>query len=60
MDQVRFLHRQAEECRRAADDLPEGSARQGLLQLARHYDAEARRLNLGAAIPAQAAASASS
>jgi hypothetical protein len=46
MDQVRFLHNQAEQCRRAAGDLADGAARRGLEQLARHYDREARRLNL--------------
>jgi hypothetical protein len=49
MDQVRFLHHQASECRRAASDLADGAARRGLEQLARHYDREARRLNLNLA-----------
>jgi hypothetical protein len=50
MDQVRFLHHQAEQCRRAAGDLADGAARRGLEQLARHYDREARRLNLEVAL----------
>jgi hypothetical protein len=43
MDQIRFLHEQAEECRRAANDLADSEARRGLQQLARHYEQEARR-----------------
>jgi hypothetical protein len=46
MDEIRFLHRQAEACRQAAQDAGDESARRGLVQLAGHYEAEARRLNL--------------
>jgi hypothetical protein len=46
MDQIRFLHEQAEECRRAANDLADSEARRGLQQLARHYEQEARRVNV--------------
>ena len=46
MDEVRFLHRQADECRRAANDIADEQARRGLQQLASHYEREARRLNL--------------
>jgi hypothetical protein len=45
MDQIRFLHQQAEECRRAASDLSDSEARRGLQQLAKHYEQEARRAN---------------
>lgn len=47
MDQIRFFHQQAEECRRAAEDLSDGEARRALQQLARHYEQEARRANAG-------------
>jgi hypothetical protein len=46
MDPMKFLHQQAEECRRAARDLSDSEARRGLQQLARHYEQELRRLNL--------------
>jgi hypothetical protein len=46
MDEIRFLHQQADECRRAADDVAHSFERRGLRQLARHYEQEARRLNL--------------
>ena len=47
MDDVRFLHHEAEECRRMARDPATGPVRyRQLLQLAEHYDKEARRLNL--------------
>jgi len=46
MDDIRFLHHQAEKCRTAALETADAGARQGLQQLARHYDREARRLNL--------------
>jgi hypothetical protein len=46
MDEIRFLHRQAEDCRRAARDVEQPLERRGLQQLADHYEREARRLNL--------------
>ncbi|HMC93004.1 MAG TPA: hypothetical protein VKI45_11135 [Allosphingosinicella sp.] len=46
MDEIRFLHRQAEDCRRAARDVAQPLERRGLEQLADHYEREARRLNL--------------
>lgn len=46
MDEIRFLHQQAEECRRAARDMSRTLERRGLEQLADHYEREARRLNL--------------
>jgi hypothetical protein len=46
MDEIRFLHRQAEECRRAAREKAPALERRGLEQLADHYEREARRLNL--------------
>jgi hypothetical protein len=46
MDEIRFLHRQAEECRRAAAEIGHSFEQHGLKQLARHYEEEARRLNL--------------
>jgi hypothetical protein len=46
MDEIRFLHREAEECRRAANGLSNSEARRGLQQLAKHYEQEARRLNV--------------
>jgi hypothetical protein len=46
MDDIRLLHRQAERCRGAALEALDEEARRGLQQLARHYDREARRLNL--------------
>lgn len=46
MDELHFLRREAEQCRRAAGDLADSDARRGLEQLARHYDREAKRLNV--------------
>ena len=46
MDEVRFLHAQAEQCRTAAAQAAHSHERKGLLQLAGHYEREARRLNL--------------
>ena len=46
MDEIRFLHQQADECRRAAEDMSHSFERRALRQLARHYEQEARRLNL--------------
>jgi hypothetical protein len=46
MDEIGFLHRQAQACRQAAQEAGDDSARRGLAQLAGHYEAEARRLNL--------------
>lgn len=46
MDEIGFLHREAQECRRAANDLSDSEARRGLQQLAKHYEQEARRLNV--------------
>jgi hypothetical protein len=46
MDEIRFLQRQAEECRRAAQEAAGAREAQGLTQLARHYEREARRLSL--------------
>lgn len=46
MDEIRFLHRQAEECRLAARAMSHTFERRGLEQLAAHYEREARRLNL--------------
>jgi len=46
MDEIRFFHRQAEECRRAADGMAHSFEQHGLKQLAKHYEEEARRLNL--------------
>lgn len=46
MEEIRFLHRQADECRRAARERPHTFERRGLEQLAEHYEREARRLNL--------------
>lgn len=46
MDEIGFLHRQAQACREEAQTTGDNAARRGLLQLAGHYEAEARRLNL--------------
>jgi hypothetical protein len=43
-----YFRKQAAECRRLADDMAASFERSGLLQLARHYDAEARRAELDA------------
>jgi hypothetical protein len=45
MDERRFFHLQADECRRAADDMAHSFERRALRQLARHYEQEARRLS---------------
>jgi hypothetical protein len=46
MDEIGFLHRQARACRDEAQAAGDEAARRGLLQLAGHYEAEARRANL--------------
>jgi hypothetical protein len=46
MEEVRFLHKQADDCRTAAKNAGEDQARRDLLQLAERYDEEARRLNM--------------
>ena len=43
METADYFRKQAAECRRLADDMAASFDRNGLLQLARHYDAEARR-----------------
>ncbi|HEY1605104.1 MAG TPA: hypothetical protein VGF77_05860 [Allosphingosinicella sp.] len=43
-----YFRGQAAECRRLAGDMAASFERHGLLQLARHYDAEARRAALDA------------
>ena len=48
METVEYFRNQAAECRRLADDMAASFERNGLLQLARHYDAEARRAELDA------------
>ncbi len=54
MDSVEYFRAQAEECRRLADDMAASFERSGLLQLARHYEAEARRAALDAVPQARA------
>lgn len=46
MDEIRFFHRQAEDMREAARAAVTDVECRQLLQLANHYDREARRLNL--------------
>jgi hypothetical protein len=41
-----YFRAQADECRRQAGDLPPCDARRQLVQLAGHYDGEARRRTL--------------
>ncbi|HEX4739348.1 MAG TPA: hypothetical protein VH331_17505 [Allosphingosinicella sp.] len=48
MEAVDYFRNQAAECRRLADDMAASFERSGLLQLARHYEAEARRAELDA------------
>lgn len=48
MESVEYFRAQAAECRRMADDMAASFERNGLLQLARHYEAEARRAALDA------------
>ena len=55
MENVDYFRGQAAECRRLADDMAPSFERKGLLQLARHYDAEARRAELDAIGRADAA-----
>lgn len=43
-----YFRAQAAECRQLADDMAASFERSGLLQLARHYEAEARRAELDA------------
>jgi hypothetical protein len=49
MEAADYFRKQAAECRRLANDLGASFERNGLLQLARHYDAEARRAERDAA-----------
>jgi hypothetical protein len=49
-----YFRAQAAECRRLADDMAASFERSGLLQLARHYEAEARRAELDAMPRAEA------
>jgi hypothetical protein len=46
MDEIDFFQREAAQCRRAADGLPACDERRGFEQLARHYEREAKRLNV--------------
>jgi hypothetical protein len=48
METADYFRGQAAECRRLADDMAASFERSGLLQLARHYEAEARRAELDA------------
>ena len=43
MEPIDYFRNQAAECRRLAEDMAASFERNGLLQLARHYEAEARR-----------------
>jgi hypothetical protein len=43
MEAIDFFRRQADECRRLANDISPSAERQALLMLARHYDVEAKR-----------------
>ena len=42
MEDQKFFQRQAQECRAAADGAASRAERDGLLQLARHYEREAK------------------
>jgi hypothetical protein len=46
MDEIRFFHMQAERCREAALFAENEGDRRGLQQLAKHYEHEARKMNL--------------
>ena len=48
MEAAHYFREQAAECRRLADDMAAWFERHGLLQLSRHYEAEARRAELDA------------
>jgi hypothetical protein len=48
MEAIDYFRKEAAECRRQADDMAASFERSGLLQLARHYEAEARRAELDA------------
>ncbi|MDB5694291.1 MAG: hypothetical protein JWO81_3354 [Alphaproteobacteria bacterium] len=43
MEAIDYFRRQARACRDLADDLGASMEKRGLLQLARHYDGEAKR-----------------
>jgi hypothetical protein len=46
METPAFFRREAASCRRGAADVAAGFERRGLVQLAAHYEREARRLEL--------------
>lgn len=46
METLAFFRREAVSCRRRAADVAPGLERRGLIQLAAHYEREARRLEL--------------
>jgi hypothetical protein len=46
METPAFFRREAASCRRGAADVAPGPERRGLIQLATHYEREARRLEL--------------
>ena len=46
METTAFFRREAASCRRSAADVAPGLERRGLIQLAAHYEREARRLEL--------------
>jgi hypothetical protein len=46
METPAFFRREAISCRRSAADVAPGLERRGLIQLAAHYEREARRLEL--------------
>ncbi|HEX5182889.1 MAG TPA: hypothetical protein VFW19_07020 [Allosphingosinicella sp.] len=48
METIEYFREQAAQCRRLAGDMAASFERHGLLQLASHYDAEARRAALDA------------
>jgi hypothetical protein len=52
MDTADYFRTQARECRQLADGLAASRDRDGLLMLARHYEAEAKRAAAGAPQPA--------
>lgn len=52
MDTTDYFRAQARECRQHADGLAASRDRDGLLMLARHYEAEAKRAAAGIAQPA--------
>jgi hypothetical protein len=47
METPAFFRREAISCRRSAAEVAPGLERRGLIQLATHYEREARRLELG-------------